>query len=256
MPEACFRFYASLNDFLLPQQRQVSFHRQLKERGSVKDAIEALGVPHPEVALILANSEPVDFSYLVGDGDRISVYPAFTKLDTASLSNLRSPLLEVRFILDIHLGKLATYLRLLGFDTLYRNDYQDQELAEIASREGRVLLTRDRGLLKRSIVTYGYCVRQDRTEDQLPEVLWRFDLWEKICPFQRCLRCNSLTEPVAKAAIDSRLPPKTRRYYHNFRLCPTCDRIYWPGSHHQRLQAFIEKLLEQVATAGSNMKNS
>jgi uncharacterized protein with PIN domain/sulfur carrier protein ThiS len=256
MPEACFRFYASLNDFLPPQWQQSPCCRRLKERGSVKDAIEALGVPHPEVAVILANGQPVDFSYLVGDGDRISVYPAFASLDVSSLSSLRLPLAEVRFIIDIHLGKLATYLRLLGFDTLYRNDWGDEELAQISSREDRLLLTRDRGLLKRSIVIYGYCVRQDRAEAQLPEVLGRFDLWRRIRPFQRCLRCNGLVEPVAKAAIEPRLLPKTHRYYEEFHICRSCDRLYWQGSHYQRLQALVASLLAQIPPPATNIQNS
>lgn len=256
MPEAYFRFYASLNDFLSPQQRQLPYCRSFKESGSVKDAMEALGVPHPEVALILANGQPVDFSYRVGDGDRISVYPEFTSLDVSSLSSLRATLTKVRFVADIHLGKLATYLRLLGFDTLYRNDSWDEELAQISSKEDRVLLTRDRGLLKRRSVTYGYWVRQDRAEAQLSEVLERFHLWGCVRPFQRCLRCNSLLEPVAKKKIEARLLPKTRRYYHEFHLCRSCDRLYWQGSHYQRLRALVASLLAQIPPQTTNIQNS
>ena len=246
MKEAHFRFYATLNYFLPSARRQITFLHRLKEDGSIKDTIEALGVPHPEVDLMLVNGESVDFSYLVQDGDWISVYPPFTTLDLTPLGCLRSPLQEIRFVVDTHLGKLATYLRLLGFDTLYRNDYQDRELAEISSQEGRILLTRDRGLLKRSIVTYGYCVRQDWAEKQLVEILQRFDLYSQIRPFQRCLRCNGLIQSVAKDKIDYRLLPKTRKYYDEFHICEDCQQIYWQGSHYQQMHYFVEKVLAHL----------
>ncbi|MEB3211728.1 MAG: Mut7-C RNAse domain-containing protein [Leptolyngbyaceae bacterium] len=173
---AQFRFYGNLNYFLPPERRQTPFEHRLKEQGSVKDTIEAIGVPHPEVSLILVNGESVSFSYLVQGGDRISVYPQFAQLEIASLSHVQPPPPDhIRFVLDVHLGKLATHLRILGFDALYRNDYDDKELAAIASQEHRILLTQDRGLLKRSIVTYGYAVRSDNPEVQVQEVLERFD---------------------------------------------------------------------------------
>ncbi|MGK7876358.1 MAG: Mut7-C RNAse domain-containing protein [Xenococcaceae cyanobacterium] len=245
MHQAFFRFYAELNDFLPPSRRKVAFAHRFKDSASIKDMIEALGVPHTEVDLILANSESVDFSYLVQDGDWISVYPIFESIDITPLLRVRPrPLRIPRFVLDTHLGKLATYLRILGFDALYRNDYQDEELAHISSRDGRILLTRDRGLLKRSVVTHGYCVRETNSWQQLVEVLRRFDLFRQISPFQRCLRCNGLTEAVAKEIISDRLPPKTRQYYDEFRICSECDQIYWKGSHYQRMQQFIAQILQ------------
>ena len=245
MQQATFRFYAGLNDFLPGERRQVPFVQRFKDNASIKDAIEALGVPHPEVDLILVNGESVDFSYLVQDGDRISAYPLFASIDIAPLLRVRpQPLEEVRFLGDTHLGKLANYLRLLGFDTLYRNDYQDEELAEISSQEGRILLTRDRGLLKRSVVTYGYCVRESEPWQQLLEVLRRFDLFEQIKPFQRCLRCNGAIAPVAKESICDRLLPKTREYYDEFHICPNCQQIYWKGSHYEKMQQVIESILQ------------
>ena len=244
MNRAYFRFYAALNDFLLPERRQVRFIYSFKECGSIKDTVEALGVPHPEIDLILVNGQSVDFSYLVQDGDWISVYPRFKSIDITPLKPLVPKAWpEIRFVLDVHLGKLATYLRLLGFDTLYRNDYQDRELAQISSEESRILLTRDRALLKRSIVTHGYCIRELDTEKQLVEVLRRFDLFGQIQPFQRCLRCNGLLEPVAKEAIRDRLLPKTRLYYHDFRSCQDCAQIYWKGSHYEGIQQFLARVL-------------
>jgi uncharacterized protein with PIN domain len=241
---ASFRFYAELNDFLPAQQRQKDVTQSFELSASVKDMIEALGVPHTEVDLILVNGVSVDFSYQVQDGDQISVYPVFETIDINPLVRVRPrPLREPRFVLDVHLGRLAIYLRMLGFDTLYRNDYGDEELAHISSREGRILLTRDRGLLKRSVVTHGYCIRTTDSRQQLVEVLRRFDLFGSLTPFSRCLHCNGLLQAVDKATISDRLSPKTKQYYDEFRRCQNCERIYWPGSHFQRMQQFIESVL-------------
>jgi uncharacterized protein with PIN domain len=238
------RFYSELNDFLPPRRRQVQFEHALNERASIKHVIETLGVPHTEVDLILVDGASVDFSYRVGDGDRISVYPIFESFDVGPLVRVRpQPLRETRFVLDVHLGRLAGYLRMLGFDALYRNDYHDEELAEVSQRERRILLTCDRGLLKRSAVTHGYLVREIDSTAQLAEVVRRFDLTGAIRTFTRCMRCNGALEPVAKDAIQDRLLPKTRRYYDEFSMCRGCERIYWQGSHHEDMQRRLERLL-------------
>lgn len=243
MPHAFFRFYASLNYFLPPERQQREFPRYIKDRGSVKDAIESLGVPHPEIDLILVNGASVGFDYLVQESDRISVYPQFTRLDVAPTSQVQpSPLSRVRFVLDVHLGKLATYLRLLGFDALYRNDYDDDELAHISSQEQRILLTQDRGLLKRSIVIYGYAVRSDHPEEQTVEVLQRFKLHAAIAPLQRCPRCNGELMQVEKTQIEDQLPHYTRLYYDEFAQCQECHQIYWQGAHYGRIQALIDRV--------------
>lgn len=248
MIEVSLRFYAELNDFLPHAKRQSTFVHRLKERAAVKDVIEALGVPHPEVDLILVNGESVDFSYLVQDGDRISVYPVFEAIDITPLTRVRPrPLREPRFVVDTHLGKLAVYLRMLGFDTAYRNDWNDTMLAHLSQSEQRILLTRDRGLLKRSMVTHGYHVRETQPEHQLAEVVRRFDLFQLLAPFRRCLRCNGVLAPVAKAAIIDRLPPKTRQYYHKFHICQGCHKVYWKGSHYQRMEQLIQRLLGDKA---------
>lgn len=245
MLTATFRFYAELNDFLPPDKRQKPITYRFLVPASVKDAIESLGVPHPEVDLILVNGRSVDFTYLIQNGDTISVYPVFEAIDISPLVKVRpEPLREVRFVLDVHLGQLATYLRLLGFDTRYRNDYDDDELAQISSHEHRILLTRDRGLLKRSIVTHGYCLRTTNPRQQLVDVVNRFDLRNLIKPFSRCMRCNGLLKPVEKAAIAQQLPPKTQQYYDEFYRCMHCRQIYWKGSHYQRMQQFIASVLK------------
>ncbi len=253
MPQAHFRFYAELNDFLPPARRKVTFTHTFQGRVSIKDMIEALGVPHGEVELILVNRLPVDFSHLVQDGDRISVYPVFESLDITPLVRLRPrPLRDPKFVLDAHLGRLATYLRLLGFDALYRNDYEDEELARLSADEHRTLLTKDRGLLKRSMVTHGYCVRATDPKAQAREVVERFDLFRLVSPFSRCLRCNGLLEAVEKEAIAHRLLPRTRDEYDEFQHCPACDRLYWRGSHYAHLQEFIAEVLNKPYRHGSS----
>jgi len=244
MNRAELRFYAELNDFLPPEKRHRDFACQFWVGGSVKDLIEAEGVPHTEVDLVLVNGESVDFSRQVRDGDRISVYPVFESLDISPALKVRpQPLRETRFVLDVHLGRLAGYLRMLGFDALYRSDYRDEELVRISSAEGRILLTRDLGLLKHAAIQHGYAVRQTNPRQQAREVVQRFDLSRSAAPFTRCLRCNQPLAPVAKESIQERLPETTRAYYDDFRRCPGCDRLYWAGSHYQRMRRLVDELL-------------
>lgn len=241
MKHAYFRFYAELNDFLPADKHFTTFAHLFNGAASVKDRIESIGVPHTEVDLILANGASVGFDYLVQDGDHISVYPVFESFDISAETRVRpEPLRETRFVLDTHLGQLARYLRLLGFDALYRNDYIDEELARISSEDHRVLLTRDVGILKRSEVTHGYYVRATDPKERILEVLQRFDLFGDIDPFQRCLRCNGVLEPVAKEEILDRLEPLTKKHYDDFRRCASCEQIYWRGSHFGDLLDFVE----------------
>ena len=242
-----FRFYEELNDFLPPARRKQDFAIPYN-RASVKDMIESLGVPHTEVDLILANGVSVDFSYLVQPGDRISVYPEFESFDIAGLTRLRpEPLRQPRFVLDTHLGKLARYLRLLGFDTLYSNSCNDAELAQIsAGGDKRILLTRDHGLLKRAQVTHGYFVREIVPELQAREVLRRFDLKRAARPFTRCLQCNGQLRNAPVEEIADRVPPGVVRDFDTFSICPDCGRVYWAGSHYDRLRGIVDHLLESV----------
>lgn len=242
MPTVWFRFYAELNDFLPPARRQVRFSYACSLAESVKHAVEALGVPHAEVDLILVGGQAVDFTYLLRDGDEISVYPMFEALDISPLARLRpEPLRQPRFVLDTHLGRLAAYLRLLGLDALYRNDYPDPELARISQEEVRILLTRDRGLLKRSQVTRGYCLRSDQPRTQLLEVVRRFDLRRSFQPFRRCLRCNGPLAAVEKSAVLDLLPERTRQFYEVFFRCQVCGQVYWKGSHYRHMQQLVEE---------------
>ncbi len=239
MSQAFIRFYAELNDFLPPDRKQITLPHLFEARASVKDMIEALGIPHTEVELILVNGSSVDFSYIVQDDDQISVYPVFESMDVTPLVRLRpQPLRTLRFILDAHLGKLAAYLRLLGFDTLYRNDYDDATLADLSRSDHRILLTRDRGLLKRRVVTHGYWVRESNPQQQLVEIVRRFELCRLVEPFRRCIRCNGLLQPVDKETLADKLPPNTRKTYDEFHVCSDCHQIYWKGSHYRPLVTF------------------
>jgi uncharacterized protein with PIN domain len=247
MVTATFHFYGDLNDFLPEVQRNHAVVQQMAEHAAVKHPIESLGVPHPEVEAILVNGCLVDFSYRLQDGDRVEVYPQ----DMAHLLTGYLPLrprlpLPLRFVADTHVGRLAAYLRMLGFDTLYRNDYDDHQLAGIAANDQRVLLTRDRGLLKHRSVVYGYCVRELNPHFQLLSVLRRFQLRDSVQPWRRCTHCNGLLEAVDKGAILDRLEPKTKLYYEAFQQCDTCGQIYWQGSHFDRMTAFVETILRQV----------
>jgi uncharacterized protein with PIN domain len=264
LSEATLRFYGALVDFLPREPRHqresenVNWARWPQERGavvavyifdrpvSVKDAIESIGVPHPEIDLVLANGVPVDFSYRLQAGDRIAVYPLFRSIDILPVSLVRPPQLDaLRFVLDCHLGRLAAYLRLAGFDTDYRPpaaNEDDGTLAEISGREDRILLTRDVALLKRLMVRYGYWVRETNPRRQLAEVAARFDIGARARPFTRCLRCNTSIEPVRKETVLDLLPRRTRLHYDEFLRCSGCGRIYWKGAHYAHLRRVLEAL--------------
>ncbi|MGH8718308.1 MAG: Mut7-C RNAse domain-containing protein [Burkholderiales bacterium] len=233
MPCANFRFYEELNDFLAPALRKREFNHACADSATVKNAIESLGVPHTEVELILANGNSVAFSYLVQEGDLISVYPQFESLDVTPLLKLRAkPLRVTRFIADSHLGRLAKYLRMLGFDTLHEINYRDQEIARIAATENRIVLTRDRALLMHKAITHGCYVHSLRAREQLLELLARLDLYRSFKPFSRCLRCNG------ELACCDGLSAAFRQEW----TCTQCDKLYWQGSHWRRMSAFIGEL--------------
>jgi len=243
------RFYAELNDHLPPDRRFQTLEKPFFVPPTVKDVIESFGVPHAEVELIVAQGEPVDFAYTVRDGDRIAVYPVFEAIDVSPALRVRpAPLRNTRFILDVHLGRLAAHLRMLGFDAAYRNDSTDPELVRASSEEHRILLTRDRGLLMHAAVTHGYWLRATDSRRQLTEVLARLDLVRSIRPFTRCMACNALLEDAAPEAVAHLVPAHTAALYHEFRRCAACGRVYWKGSHYRRMLAWIEEL---SATTGS-----
>jgi uncharacterized protein with PIN domain len=206
--------------------------------------LEAIHVPTSEVDLVLVNGESVDLSHVIKHDDRVSVYPVFESFDIASLAKLRPrPLRKIRFVLDVHLGKLASHLRMLGFDTLYRSDYTDDDLVSISKNELRTLLSRDQRLLNEESITRGYCVRATDPRLQLVEVLRRFDLFNSTEPFTICMCCNSILRSVSKEVIIHRLPTKVKECVDEFQLCQSCDRIYWKGGHYNGMQTFIKSVL-------------
>jgi uncharacterized protein with PIN domain/sulfur carrier protein ThiS len=229
---AVIRFYQELNDFLPMNQRKRPQVCSFQPGTTVKKIIEDLGVPHTEVDLVLVNGESEHYSYQLKDNDRISVYPVFEAFDISSLSRVRpSPLRTTAFVLDVHLGKLAAMLRMVGLDSAYRNDASDQDIVEISLREKRIILSRDRELLKRKAVSHGYYVKSKEPVQQFQEILHRFQLEKLLEPFSRCLQCNTLLEKAAQAQIEKAAPASVRRRYEEFKYCRTCGKIFWRGSH-------------------------
>jgi hypothetical protein len=248
---ACFRFYAELNDHLPQEQQYKTLEKAFFTSSTVKDMIESFGVPHTEIDLIIANGQPVDFSYLVKHGDRIAVYPTFECFYITPEQRLRPQSLpNPKFILDVHLGKLAAYLRMLGFDADYGRSFTDARLAQISASEHRILLTRDRGLLKRGSITQGYWVRETNSRAQIAEVIYRFNLAQAIRPFTRCMACNGALEPVSKERAQNLVPERSFERYKEFHRCEQCGRIYWKGSHYARMRRWVEELAPSKIRSG------
>ncbi|NJC94731.1 MAG: twitching motility protein PilT [Anaerolineales bacterium] len=230
MSEATFHFHGRLNDFLKRDQRDKAIVIAFRGQQSIKHLAESLGAPHPEIGRVQVNGREGSVNDITQDGDRVELHPIADGCP-----------IEPRFLLDCHLGRLASLLRMLGFDCLYQNDYDDAQIAEIAGQEERILLTRDRRLLMRKVIRHGYCLRSLDSLEQLTEVLERFKLSGATQPFHRCIRCNHPLEPVEKEAIIERLEPLTRLYFDEFHICPACGQIYWKGSHYEKMLKLVER---------------
>lgn len=235
MSTAHFLFHGRLNYFLPRDQKDQRIIVVFQGRQSIKHLVESLGVPHPEIGQIQVNGRDEALESITQDEDQVDIYPV-----------VNGGLIEPRFLLDCHLGRLTAHLRMLGFDCIYQNDFDDAAMAEIAQREGRILLTRDRRLLMRKIISHGYCLRSLIPLEQVTEVVERFELTKIIQPFHRCLRCNHPLEVVEKDMILERLEPLTKQYFDKFHICPACGQIYWKGSHYERMRT----LIEQIANKG------
>lgn len=243
MTTATFRFYARLNAFLPVERRGQAFSCRCAHAATTKHMIEALGVPHTEVALVLVNGEPAGLERPVEQGDRIAVYPRFESLDIGSLVPMpRLPPGAPRFVADAHLGGLARLLRMAGFDTLYDNGYEDATMAELANRELRVLLTRDRALLMHRMVTHGCYVHALKPAAQLSELYERLDLAVHARPFSLCMSCNAPLREVDKQTVFDRLPPRVQERHEHFLTCDCCGRVYWEGTHWQDMRALLASL--------------
>jgi uncharacterized protein with PIN domain len=252
MVTATFRFYEELNDFLPRERRGCTFAVPCARAATTKHMIEALGVPHTEVELILVNGESCGLERLLADGDRVSVYPKFETFDISPLLRLREkPLRRLRFVADAHLGGLARLLRMAGFDTLYDNGFEDERIVAIANDEERVVLTRDRELLKRRSVTHGCYLHAIKPAAQFRELFERLDLAPLAEPFSLCLHCNLPLRPVPKAEVLDRLPESVRLQHEEFTTCDACGRVFWKGSHHQRMAAMLDAVATPVAVESS-----
>ena len=230
MHSAQFKFHGRLADFLPPQNKALWITYSFANRPAIKDAIEAMGVPHVEIGEIILNGQLVSLSHSLVPDDRVEAYPIVQE-DASQ-----------KFVLDVHLGKLARLLRLLGFDTQYQNNYTDKEIVVLAQAQQRVVLTRDVGLLKHKSIRWGYWLRSQQPMEQAREVIYRFALNYFFKPFTRCLSCNGLITPIAKEAIASQLLPNTFLHFSEFYQCQSCKKIYWKGSHYEKMLHLIEAL--------------
>ncbi|HYX93221.1 MAG TPA: Mut7-C RNAse domain-containing protein [Myxococcaceae bacterium] len=246
MARARFRFVGELNDHLPRERRDQWFDHEVRGAPSMKDTIEALGVPHPEVDLILVDGRPAPFEAALQEGVEVEVFPSGIASAVAPTQRLSpEPQPVARFVLDGHLGGLAGLLRMLGFDTWWSSAAHDEELATRSAHEDRTLLTRDRGLLKRSLVRRGRFVRALDPMDQAREILERFDLRQQARPFTRCLRCNAVLEPAQAEQIAQAVPRGVHQRHAKFHACPGCGRVYWAGSHHTRMKGRVAELLRR-----------
>ena len=244
MPKTTFRFYEELNDFLPKSRRKTDFQVAVKGKQSIKDLIEALGVPHTEIDLILVNGESVDFTYLVRDEDRISVYPVFETLNVRNVTHLRDiPLRRTRFIADVNLGNIVKYMRILGFDVYSDPLLTPRRIIGRSQKENRIVLTKSKKLLKFKDIRHGIFIRPGTTEEQVSGIINFLDIKDKVMPFSRCLCCNSLLKNVSKVSIMDRIPPKTRTFCDTYSYCESCDKIYWRGTHFTKMQRQIDRIL-------------
>jgi len=247
MPKGIFRFYEELNDFLPNRRRKATFEAEFKGKRSIKDMVEALGVPHTEIDLILVNGKSVDFNYILQNKDRVSVYPVFESLNITDVTLLRKiPLRRNKFIADINLGDIAKYMRVLGFDIYYDPLLSTREIIEISKRENRIILTKSRKLLKFKDVTHGIFIRPGTTTEQIRQIIDYLDIKDNIKPFSRCLRCNTLLKNVLKENILDRIPPKTKEFYDEYVQCQSCDKIYWKGTHFINMKKIVKQILYQT----------
>ena len=248
MATVSFIFHGFLQQLLKKELRTVSpFLHHFDRRASIKDVMESLGIPHPVIGNLTVNDHEIGFDYILLDNDTVEATPLIPPVDPFTPTLLRPQVLKkIAFVVDVNAGRLALLLRMLGFDTMYGNDIRNGRLAEISQSQNRILLTRDTALLKRKIIIHGYLLREQKPDRQLVEVVRLYDLSSRIKPLSRCIPCNGLLVPVSKKVIMDRLEPLTRKYYHSFHICRECNKIYWPGSHQEKIRTFIDRIIESV----------
>lgn len=246
LSQATLRFYAELNDRLSLNKRQKFFSYYFLDHPNIKIVLKSLGISHKEVDLILVNGVTQTLNYRLNNQDIVSIYPVFETLDISAITRVREkPLRNSKFILDVHLGTLAKYLRMLGFDSLFENNYNDKQIIDIAKKQKRIILSRDKALLKSSSVTHGYFVYATNPKEQIIEIINRLDLFKQAKPLTRCLICNRKITTVKKETILKKLPLATERYFDDFFECHHCKKIFWRGSHYQRMKSFVNEILTE-----------
>lgn len=238
---ASYRFHGDLPRMLRSRWRSMNpIVQPVTRAASIKDAIEAFGPPHTDIGALVCDGRPIDFSWPVAAGQHFDIFPVVPPWDVTRPTLLRpNPLPTLGFLVDSTGGRLARYLRMAGFDTLYDPAWHDQDILQAMAQEPRLLLSRNLDLLKRKAIEFGRAIRAHRPTEQLREVLHLFGIEQPPHPFTRCLDCNGLLEPIPKAAILHRLEPLTQRYFDTFHCCRRCDKLYWPGSHVDRMRGLL-----------------
>ena len=253
MVTATFCFHEELNEFLPPEQRGREFTVPCARNATTKHMIEALGVPHTEVEVILVNGLACGFDRLLSDGDRVTVYPRSDSLTGEPMVRLREwPLPVIRFVADSHLGGLARLLRMAVFDTLYRNDYRDSEIADVARNDRRIVLTRDRDLLKQRGISHGCYVHALKPARQFGEIVARLDLARSFNPFTLCLECNAPVRDMEKKHVVRQLPTSVQARHEHFTICDHCGRVFWEGSHWQSMRELLDKVSRPCGPASGD----
>ncbi len=256
MPKVALRFYSELNDLLPDHRKNTDFEAEFKDKRSVKDIIEAFGVPHTEVDIIIANGESIDFKYILQGGDQISVYPAFEKPNIQNILHLcPAPPFKTRFIVDINLGDIVKLMRVLGFDVYYDQDLSNQNIIELSKKDDRIIITKSRKLLKFKDVAYGLLLHSGTTEAQIKDIIYRLEIKDKVRPFSRCLRCNGILSSVPKEEIEDRIPPKTRSFCDQYSHCESCNKIYWEGTHVFEMRKVIDRILGKTNEVDNKAKS-
>ncbi|MDZ7761906.1 MAG: Mut7-C RNAse domain-containing protein [Desulfovermiculus sp.] len=247
MASCTLHFHGQLPELLTTSCQNGAVHYVLTRRASIKDIVESLGPPHTEIGGISVHNQTADFNLIPQPGQDIHIHPLQPPVNPCLPSLLRpQPLPGMRFIVDVNVGKLARLLRILGLDAAFHWSWRDGHIAQMAELEERLVLSRDHGLLKRKQVQWGHLIRAQTPKEQLLEVISFFGLKPPFALFSRCLACNTPLQPVKKKDIEHRLKPKTKRYYQRFHLCPDCGRIYWQGSHHQHMQAWLQETISHI----------
>ncbi|SPD74953.1 conserved hypothetical protein [uncultured Desulfobacterium sp.] len=245
MVSVTLSFFNELKDLITARRRNSRIELRFNDKRSVKDLIESVGVPHTEVDIILVNGKSVDFRYSIHDGDSICVYPVCETEEPSGAIHL-APIsrLRGRFIADTNIHDIVRYMRALGLDVYFNPSLSPRGIIDISRQEDRIILTRSKSLLKHNDAVIGFLLRRGQVEAQIRDIINRFAIRKEIKPFSRCLNCNTLLAPVDKNVIEERIPNKTRAYCDKYAICPSCDKIYWEGSHVMEMKKVIEEILK------------